>query len=139
MLVFVFSLIVSREKRDILPFAFAVGIGFAIVENSFMLAQFAETSTVLWMFVRGVGTGLMHAVSTLMVGYGFWLAGRDRRMYLTGTLAALFAAMIYHGAYNAIIQVPGIRYIGILLPVTTYAAFIFLQNRNAIKKYLSEG
>ncbi len=137
--ILLFSLFISKEKKELLPVAFAVGVGFAIVENSFMLAQYAESSTVIWMIVRGVGTGLMHAMSTLIVGYGVFLASKDKRIYLTATLAALFLAMMYHGAYNAIIQIPGIKYIGILLPVISYAVFIFLQNKEQIKAFLNEG
>lgn len=136
--VFVFSLFIPKERKDILPVAFSVGVGFAIVENSFMLSQYAVSSTIAWMLVRGVGAGLMHAMSTLIMGFGIRLSMQDKRIFVTGTLASLFLAMMYHGAYNAIIQVPEIKFLGILIPIISYAVLIFLQNKEQLKNFLSD-
>lgn len=136
--ILIFSQTSNVDRRRLLSFAFSVGMGFAIVENSYMLAQSLESSTISWMLVRGIGTGLMHGMSTAIVGMGLISALKERRLALTGTTAALFFAMMYHGAYNAMIMTDGIKYFSIFIPLISYAAVLAIINKEQIKKLLEE-
>ena len=132
--ILVFSCVCSHEKEQIVPFAFATGIGFAIIENSYMLLQSADTATTVWIITRGIGTGLMHGMSTAMLGVGIYMARQDRRLIFVGTLSALFLAIMYHGAYNCMIQTDSIKFLGILLPIFTYIAVFLSYNKIDLKK-----
>ena len=57
-----------------------------------------------------------------------------RRLIFVGTLSALFLAIMYHGAYNCMIQTESIKFLGILLPIFTYAAVFLAYNKVNLKK-----
>lgn len=136
--ILLFAKLDNDNKEYILAISFAAGMGFAIVENSLMLSQYASNSTILWMIIRGIGTGLMHGISTSIVGIGVYLSCKDKRMIFTGTLATLFLAMMFHGAYNAIIQVESIKYFGIFIPLISYGIIISILHKQKLNKILKE-
>ena len=60
----VYPLLLIRRRRigftvDAAIVGFAVGAGFAVVENAYYALAFAELPTTIWL-VRGFGTGIMH-------------------------------------------------------------------------------
>jgi len=130
-----YALFRSRAKKQILPVAFAVGIGFAIAENVYALVQNAEDATLAWIIIRGIGTGLMHGMTTVVVGFGIFRASKDRRLIVIGTVSVLCLAIMYHGAYNCLISTEQTKYFGILLPIFTYGAILLIYYRNQIKKF----
>lgn len=136
--IFIFSKIISKEKRYLLSASFATGIGFAIIENSFMLTQSLSTATIPWLLVRGIGAGLMHGMSSAIVGVGIYFASKDKRMMFSGTLATLFLAMMYHGSYNAMVQMDGIKFFAIFIPLISYALILFVLNKKKIEEFLNE-
>lgn len=130
--IFIFSKRVSTKKQYLLSIAFAVGMGFTIIENAFMLLTSLKNATVMWIITRGIGAGLMHGISTSIVGLGIYIGSKDKRILFTGTLATLFLAMMYHGAYNAMIQTEIIKYFGVFVPFLSYIIILFVLNKNKI-------
>ena len=132
-----FALFVSDDREKILGMAMAVGIGFAVLENAHILAENVEMVSIPWAVIRGIGAGLMHGICTMGVGLGASFAKQKRILFIPGTIALLFTAVIYHGCYNLLIQ-SEYRYIGIVMPVLTYIPLVILIIRHVKKKKYSE-
>lgn len=127
-----FAIMASDERSTLIPISFAVGVGFALLENVVILTQNVENVTILWALVRGFGSGLVHGICTVMVGWGISYIKKRRKFFYCGTFALLSAAIIYHAIYNLLVQ-SQYRYVGILLPTITYIPIILFLRRNKMK------
>lgn len=127
-----FAIVITDDRRVLIPNAFAVGVGFALLENVVILAQNVENVTILWAFVRGFGSGLVHGICTVMVGWGISYIRKRRKFFYCGTFALLSAAIIYHATYNLLVQ-SAYQYVGILLPLLTYIPILYFLKKNGIK------
>lgn len=114
-----FAIVVSDNREKILGVAMSVGIGFAILENAYIMSENIDSVTISWAVVRGIGAGLMHGICSMSVGIGASFAKNKRILFIPGTAALLFTAVIYHGCYNLLIQ-SKYRYAGIIMPILTY-------------------
>ena len=127
-----FAIMVSDERSTLIPISFAVGVGFALLENVVILTQNVENVTILWALVRGFGSGLVHGICTVMVGWGISYIKKRRKFFYCGTFALLSAAIIYHAIYNLLVQ-SQYQYVGILLPTITYIPVILFLKKKKIK------
>lgn len=127
-----FAIMVSDERSTLIPLSFAVGVGFALLENVVILTQNVENVTILWALVRGFGSGLVHGICTVMVGWGISYIKKRRKFFYCGTFALLSAAIIYHAIYNLLVQ-SKYQYVGILLPIITYIPVVLLLRKRKIK------
>lgn len=116
---------VSSKKQRIVPIAASVGIGFAIFENITVLLQSGKPE-LLWVFSRGIGAGLMHAICTSAVGFGMSIVGYRKRLFIPGTFSLLALAVIYHGVFNSLVEMESLKYLGICLPIVTYLPLMLL-------------
>ena len=123
-----FAIVISDDRRTLISIAYAVGVGFAVLENMVILVQNIENVTVLWALVRGFGSGLVHGICTVMVGFGISYIKKRRKLFYCGTFALLSAAIIYHAIYNLLVQ-SDYQYAGILLPVITYIPIVLLTRK----------
>ncbi|MBQ4046635.1 MAG: PrsW family intramembrane metalloprotease, partial [Lachnospiraceae bacterium] len=120
-----FAVVISDDRRMLIMIAYAVGVGFALLENIIVLMQNIDQVTVLWALIRGFGAGLVHGICTVMVGYGISYVRQQKKLFRVGTYALLSAAVIYHAIYNILVQSRW-SYVGILLPMVTYIPAILL-------------
>lgn len=127
-----FAIMVSDDRSTLIPNSFAVGVGFALLENVVILTQNVENVTILWALVRGFGSGLVHGICTVMVGWGISYIKKRRKFFYCGTFALLSAAIIYHAIYNLLVQ-SQYQYVGILLPTITYIPIILFLRKNKMK------
>ena len=126
-----FAIMVSDERSMLIPISYAVGVGFALLENVVILTQNVENVTILWALVRGFGSGLVHGICTVMVGWGISYIKKRRKFFYCGTFALLSAAVIYHAIYNLLVQ-SQYQYVGILLPTITYIPVVlFLRKKKS--------
>ena len=125
-----FAIVVSDDRRTLIANAYAVGVGFALLENVVILVQNITEVSIFWALVRGFGSGLVHGLCTVMVGYGISYIKKRRKLFVCGTFALLTAAIIYHATYNLLVQ-SDFQYAGILLPIVTYIPAILLLRRAA--------
>ena len=123
-----FAFVLKPERQLLLECSVAVGVGFATMENSCVLFEYAMSISAGTIIARGIGAGMMHGISTLAVGYSMEFVRSDRKLSYTGTVAALSVAIIYHSIYNILVQ-SDYPMIGILLPIITYIPLIFAVNR----------
>lgn len=117
-----FAILISDEKKLVLQLAMAVGIGFAILENAFLLITYADIVNIGWAIIRGVSTSLSHGICTLIVGCGIIFVRKQKKLFYTGTFALLASAMTLHAMFNLLIQSP-YDYVALALPIIIYAVF----------------
>ena len=127
-----FAIMASDDRSTLIPLSFAVGVGFALLENVVILTQNVVNVTILWALVRGFGSGLVHGICTVMVGWGISYIKKRRKFFYCGTFALLSAAIIYHAIYNLLVQ-SQYRYVGILLPIITYIPIVLFLRKKKIK------
>lgn len=128
-----YAIVVSDDRRTLTANAYAVGVGFAVLENIVILTQNIDNVTILWALARGFGSGLVHGICTVMVGFGISYIRKRRKLFYCGTFALLSAAIIYHSIFNLLVQ-SDYQYLGILLPIITYVPVVLLTRNKLPKK-----
>ncbi len=117
-----------RKKENLVEISMALGIGFAIFENIYLLVWSREYVNIIWSLIRGFSTGLMHGMTTSTVSFIMKFI-KKRKFFYTGMLGLLCISITYHGIYNMFIE-SRYNYIGIITPILTYV-FIWYM----LKKY----
>lgn len=117
-----FAVVISDKREKLLAGAMAIGIGFAILENTYYMLG-SDSFTMIHGIMRAFGSGLMHGMCTMIVGVGISFVKKRRKTFIVGTFAMLYVAIIYHAVYNILIQS---RYmiIGLFIPIITYIPFL---------------
>ena len=100
------------------------GLGFAVMENTYLLVQNVESISILWAIMRGFGTGIMHGMGTFLVGTGFSFTNKNKKIFIVSTFALLSLAITYHSVFNMLVQ-SDLKYLGVSLPFITYVPFVF--------------
>jgi protease PrsW len=139
---FVFYLIRARKVGfmvDAAIFGFAVGTGFAIVENIFYLNSLQDPGLLTWL-IRGMGTAVMHGGTTAIAA----IITKD--MHETRewpswvkALPGLLAAILIHGLYNQFILPPLTAMLLILLTLPPLIYFIFKRSEQHTREWLGQG
>lgn len=118
---------------------FAVGTGFAIVENVYYQYLVPNATVGTWI-VRGFGTAIMHGGSTAI----FAMAGLALRERAGGLASVAFLpgfamAVVLHAAYNHAWLPPMLSTLAVLviLPPLMYA--VFQRSEQATARWLGEG
>ena len=130
--ILVYAFLYKPKKRTLLECSILVGVGFAVLENAFILGGAAATVSIVNALIRGFGAGMMHGVCTLAVGYGMTFVHTRRKLFYTGTVALLAVATIYHSVYNTLVQSTH-EIVGFLLPVITFIPVLVLLNKTENK------
>ncbi len=125
-----FAILVTDEKKQILQLSMAVGIGFAILENAFLLITYVDQVNIGWAIVRGVSTSLSHGICSMIVGCGIIFVRKQKKLFYTGTFALLSAAMTLHALFNLLIQSP-YDYVALALPIVIYSIFWIVKLSSA--------
>ena len=128
-----FAFVISDNQNNLIQLAFAVGLGFAIMENMIVLVQNLSDINIVWALVRGFGAGLMHGVCTMFVGLGIALVHKKKKLFVCGTTALLMLAMTYHAIYNTIVM-SDYKYCGVVLPLLAYIPINRAARRNRRKR-----
>jgi RsiW-degrading membrane proteinase PrsW (M82 family) len=132
-----FAIVFSDKRETLFTASMALGIGFAVLENAYYLIQGYETFSFLSAVVRGFGTGLMHGMCTLFVGFGISFVRKKKKLFAVGTFAFLTVAITYHAIFNMLIQ-SKYSIAGALLPIVTYFPFLVWRNFRYIAKKKAE-
>lgn len=134
--VLIYAFAYSDKLEELVPNAFFIGIGFAVLENLVILTQNIGSVTLIWAVIRGFSSGLMHGICTGMVGICISFVRKKHKLLLCGTIAALDLAISYHSIFNSLVQGPKSiqNYLGFAMPITTYIPIvIFIIKRNRTK------
>ena len=118
-----FYLLVFEPEGDRIRSAILVtAAGFATFENvCYLLENGAEDLGFL--LIRGFGTGAMHIVCGVIVGYGMVYVWPRGALRAAGSCALLGTAVVFHGVYNLLASYGGrAQYVAYALPLMLLAA-----------------
>jgi protease PrsW len=115
---------------------FAVGTGFAFVENLYYLYTFPEANIGTWV-ARGFGTAMMHGGATAIFAVlaQTWTERHTKfepALYLPG----LAAAILLHAAFNHILANPILATAAVLLLVPAILLVAFAKSEHKIHDWL---
>ena len=102
--VVVYAFLYKPQRQQLLECGVAVGIGFAVLENAFVLASNAGVITIGLAVARGIGAGMMHGLCQAAVAYGLSYITQYRILSYTGTITFLCIAIVFHSIYNCLVQ-----------------------------------
>ncbi len=121
---------------DAAIFGFAVGAGFAILENLYYLQVYGNAHIGVWI-VRGFGTAIMHGGATAIFGImSQALTERSMKINPTYYLPGLLAASFLHSIFNHFLVSPIIETMAILLVLPPILYFVFRRSASAMHDWL---
>jgi hypothetical protein len=124
---------------DAATYGFAVGTGFAFIENIWSL-QIHPNPTIWTWIVRGFGTALMHSGSTAIFAMiTRTLHNRIPTFKLHLALPGLAAAIILHSLYNQFLVSPLLATALIVLVFPYVAMFLFQRSERETRSWLGTG
>jgi RsiW-degrading membrane proteinase PrsW (M82 family) len=119
-------------KLDAAIAGFAVGAGFSLFENTYLLGLFPTANLGIWL-VRGFGTAVMHGGATALFAvithevteHQAHRAGRHARLYPWVFVPGLLVAIAVHAAFNHLPGRPLLAMLGamVLIPLTLLVVF----------------
>ena len=128
----IFTLAFAKKGDQMIPLAFAVGIGFGILENIIIYCNNMATLTVSWAIIRGIGTSLMHSACTAMIAMGFSYVFNNNKSHLEGIIGLFALAILYHATFNAFVQ-SDYRIVALIMPVLLFIPINIIEYKK--KKY----
>jgi len=137
-------LFLIRAKRigfliDAAIFGFAIGTGFALVENFYYLSTLLHASPALWV-VRGFGTAVMHGGTTAILAMTtVALSERKRSDSLWLFVPGLVMAFAIHSLFNHFVVSPVASALVIVLVLPPILVLVFSQSERYLKSWLGSG
>jgi RsiW-degrading membrane proteinase PrsW (M82 family) len=124
---------------DAAVFGFAVGTGFALVENLYYLKLVPDAATGTWI-VRGFGTAIMHGGATAIFAVmGLAMLERSKRENITDLLPGYALAVLLHSGYNHLSHEPRLATLAILLVLPPVLYVVFQRSEQAVGGWLGQG
>jgi hypothetical protein len=138
----VLLLIKSRRAAFLVDSAilgFAVGAGFAVVENVYYAQTLVEAHVMLWV-IRGFGTACIHGTATAIFSImaTSWLQGGDRPFH-TAVWVPLAAAVALHALFNHFVLSPFLTTIWIVILLPLLTLFVYGRGERALRAWLGTG
>jgi len=124
---------------DAAIFGFAVGTGFAVVENLFYLQQVPDAGLGTWI-VRGFGTAIMHGGATAI--FAMMALGFEEREAWAGPKAFLpgyAVAVVLHSAFNHLFLSPKLSTVAIIIALPPLLYLVFARSEKALGDWLGRG
>ena len=118
---------------------FAVGTGFALVENAYYLGTVRSSGPVLWL-VRGFGAAVLHGATTAIAAIvSQTLAGRRPGQRLTVFLPGLAAAIGIHALYNQFVLPPVVATLVLIAVLPPLVLLTFERSERSTREWVSAG
>jgi hypothetical protein len=118
---------------------FAVGTGFALVENAYYAAALRDLSPWLWVF-RGLGTALMHGSATAIVAIlSKFLTDRSGSRAAQHFLPGLAIAIALHSGFNHLTPWPLLATFAPLLLTPLVLLLVFEWSERGTRDWLGTG
>lgn len=118
---------------------FALGAGFALVENMYYLYQLPSANLYLW-GIRGFGTAMMHGGTTVLFGIiAKQLMERNPGRGMLAYLPGLGAAIVIHSVFNHFFVSPLISTFVVLVTLPLLIMIAFRQSERATRTWLGVG
>ena len=124
---------------DAAVLGFAVGTGFAMVENAVYLHDLGNAPYTLWV-IRGLGTSVLHGATTAVAGIVTKaMADRHTRPALLVFLPGWALAVAVHSIYNHLLVVPVVAAILVLLGLPALVVAVFERSERATREWVGAG
>lgn len=118
---------------------FAIGAGFAIVENIYYLNTVTGYG-IAYSVVRGFGPALMHGTATAIFGVLAKTASELRGSVKAATvLPALLMTILIHSLFNHFFLSPLMSALALLIGVPVLMTLVFRQSERSLRKWLGVG
>jgi len=124
---------------DAAIFGFAVGTGFAMVENLYFLRLIPDAGLGTW-FVRGFGTAIMHGGTTAIFGVvGLSVIERTKQASVLALLPGFVLAVLLHSGYNHLSHSPHLSTLASILVLPPILYVVFQRSDKAVGDWLGRG
>ena len=124
---------------DAAQLGFAVGTGFAVVENYEYLRVLSDAGLVLWA-VRGLGTAMLHGAATAIFAMLSQTAReRHSEKGLVVFLPGLLAAIAIHAAFNLLPVSPVVMTATLLIVLPLIVLWVFQRSEQATREWVGAG
>jgi RsiW-degrading membrane proteinase PrsW (M82 family) len=124
---------------DAAIFGFALGTGFAIVENLYFMQIAGDMSVALWL-VRGFGTAIMHGgVAAIFCVTAHALSDHKTAASIADFLPGLLLAILTHSLYNHFALTPWLSTLIVIVLLPLLALFMFQLSERALEHWLNAG
>jgi protease PrsW len=124
---------------DAAIYGFAIGTGFAVVENIYYWSVLANGSLALWL-VRGFGTAVMHGGTTAIFAiWGKAISERAGTPAWLGWASGLALAILIHSVYNHFFLSPVLSTAVILLVLPPLIYAVFRRSEGTLERWLNVG
>ncbi|HSQ81831.1 MAG TPA: PrsW family glutamic-type intramembrane protease [Casimicrobiaceae bacterium] len=118
---------------------FAVGTGFAILENVYYQHLVPDAGLGTWI-VRGFGTAIMHGGSTAIFAVmGLAMTERSKEPTPVVLLPGLALAVVLHSAFNHLSSAPRVATLGVLFAMPPLLYIVFQRSERAVANWLGQG
>ncbi len=124
---------------DASVFGFAVGTGFAMIENLYYLNELADTHMAIWI-VRGFGTAILHG-GVQAIFAALVLANTDQRgaMDVRAVVPPLILATLVHAGFNHFVLPPIQQTLLVLLVLPPLMLWVFVRSERAVEGWIGTG
>ncbi len=118
---------------------FAIGAGFAIIENIYYMRVLSDASMITW-FVRGFGTAVMHGGTTAIAAMiSKDIDDRKSWPVILIFLPGLLAAIILHSLYNMFLLPPITVTLIICITLPPLVFLVFKKSEENTRQWLGTG
>ena len=115
---------------------FAIGAGFAVVENFYYLYVISDANLGVWV-VRGFGTAIMHGgVTATFAILSQALMEKNENQAITNFLPGLAIAIIIHSVFNHFFLNPIFSAIAVILLLPPFMYFVFERSAHSLHEWL---
>jgi RsiW-degrading membrane proteinase PrsW (M82 family) len=124
---------------DAAIYGFAIGAGFAFVENIYYLHSLQDPNLFVWI-IRGFGTAVMHGGTTAVLAV-LWKSLSDRRVPggIFAYIPALIMAVAVHSFFNHFLLPPLVNTITQLVALPVLVMITFTQSERMLRDWLEVG
>lgn len=118
---------------------FAVGTGFAVVENAYYLLAMPSAGAWLWL-ARGFGAAILHGATTAIAAIvAQSLASRRAGSGLSVFVPGALAAIAVHAVYNQFILAPVVSMLVLLAVLPPLVLLVFERSERVTREWMSAG
>lgn len=116
---------------------FAVGTGFALVENLYYQHLVSDAGLGTWI-VRGFGTAIMHGGTTAIFAM-LSLMLTERRGNAVGFVPGYLCAVVLHSAFNHLNDSPRLATLAVIVVLPPILMFVFERSERTTAEWLGHG
>jgi protease PrsW len=124
---------------DAAIFGFAIGAGFALVENIYYVESLQDSNLLIWI-IRGFGPAIMHGGATAILGIIFKnVSDRTSSGKPSAFVPGFVIAVLLHSFYNHFFFGPVVSTVLMIALLPTVMIAVFQQSENSLRQWLRVG